>query len=271
MKLISNGLQYYAQIKQNKHELPYLFMLHGFMGSGRVFEPLINGLTDFCNPVTLDLAGHGRSTGTSNPDRYKTALQLSDLKSIISRFQFTQLILYGYSMGGRLALQSVIQHPRFFAGLILESSTFGITGNSDRSRRIETDNKRAEAIEQNFSEFLKQWQKLSLFDDDNVHESHNTLYKNVMGGQNPVNLAACLRGFGSGIMPPANKLHNVNIPVLLISGDKDEKFVSIHKQMGSEFTNAVEKIIGEASHRVHVDQPELLIKEIEQFLKNLNL
>jgi len=272
MKLISNGLEYYAEIKQNRPELPYLLMLHGFMGSGRVFEPLMNDLSDFCNPVTLDLAGHGRSTGSSNPDRYKTDLQLSDLKSIISRFRFSQLILYGYSMGGRLALQFVIQHTGFQGGLILESSSFGITGNTDRARRIETDNKRAEAIEKNFSEFLDQWQKLSLFTNDNGHESHKTLYNKVMKDQKPVNLAACLRGFGSGVMPPAiGKLHDINIPVLLLSGERDEKFISIHKQMESEFANAVARIIGGAAHRVHVDQPNLLIKEIEQFLKKLKL
>lgn len=270
MKLISNGLEYYAQIAQNKPNLPYVLMLHGFLGSGRVFQPLISGLTDFSNPVTLDLAGHGRSTGTDRPARYKTEKQLSDLKSIILRFQFSPLILYGYSMGGRLALQFAIQYPQFVSGLILESSTFGISGDSERRNRAVTDQKRAEAIEQNFSDFLNQWQKLSLFGNESGTGDHKTLYQKVMRTQEPAYLAACLRGFGSGVMPPVfDKLGTLNMPALLITGEMDEKFVSIHEQIAGELPDAKSRVISKAAHRVHQDQPELLLKEIEQFIKEL--
>lgn len=271
MKLISNGLEYYARIAQNNPKFPYLLMLHGFMGSGCVFEPLFKRLTDFCNPVTLDLAGHGHSSGSNNPDRYRTEAQLSDLKSIISRFQFSPMILYGYSMGGRLALQFAIRHPHVMAGLILESSTCGISGDAERRRRSETDEERAKAIEHSFSDFLEQWEKQSLFDNDSGNEDHKMLYQKVMNHQKPAHLAACLRGFGSGVMPPVfENLGALAIPVLLISGEEDEKFVSIHKQMENKIPDTDSRVISRAAHRVHLDQPELLIKEIEQFIKKLN-
>lgn len=272
MKVLSNGIEYYAQIKQNKPTLPYLLMLHGFLGSGRVFQPLISRLTDFCNPVTLDLAGHGRSTGTDRPDRYRTEEQLSDLKSIISRFQLSPLVLYGYSMGGRLALQFAIQYQQYISGLILESSTFGISGNSERRYRAVTDQKRAEAIEQNFSDFLKKWQKQSLFGNESGTEDHKMLYQKIMQAQKPSNLAACLRGFGSGVMPSVyDKLGTLKMPVLLIAGEMDEKFVSIHEQLAGELPDAKSRVISKAAHRVHQDQPELLLKEIQQFIKELRL
>lgn len=243
-------------------------MLHGFMGSGEVFGPMIENLMSFCNPVTIDLPGHGNSDGSEDPERYQTEKQLNDFDSILQRLNLNPLVLYGYSMGGRLALHMALEYPGYFSGIILESSTCGIISDRERKKRSGIDADRAKAIENDYSGFLKEWISLPLFNCENSKEAHRSVYSSVMENQKPTFMASSLRGFGSGSMQPAcGRLHSFDKPVLLLAGSKDEKFVKINRQMENEFPDAATIIVRDACHRVHLDQPEKLVMEIETYIK----
>lgn len=268
MKIYSDHIDYYCTIHQNDTNLPCLLMLHGFMGSGKVFGPVIEKLKRFCNPVTIDLLGHGKSDGSEDPERYHTDKQLNDLDSILKRLQLNPLILHGYSMGGRLALNMALAYPRHFSGIILESSTCGIISDQERKKRAGVDEARAKAIEIDYSDFLKEWTSLPLFDCSNSRKEHLLTYTSVMENQKPAFMAACLRGFGSGSMHPVcSRLNSFDKPVLLLAGSKDEKFVKINRWMESELPDATIMIVPDACHRIHLDQPEKLVMEIETYIK----
>jgi 2-succinyl-6-hydroxy-2,4-cyclohexadiene-1-carboxylate synthase len=272
MKLFSGGIDYQATVHQNKKNLPYLLMMHGFMGSGDIFLPIMDHIIPYCNPVTIDLIGHGKTTGTADSERYRTELQVGDIKSILDRLRLSPLLMYGYSMGGRLALNVALDHQDLFNGLILESTTCGIEPDSDRSKRAELDEQRAEAIVEDFSDFLRQWQAKPLFDNKTGSAENRKSYDKLMMKQNPVYMAASLRGFGSGSMKPVcDRLQSLHLPVLLLAGSEDKKFTGIHRKMENEIPNVTSKTIPDAAHRVHLDQPGRLAKEIENFIKHLNL
>ncbi|MEX1062581.1 MAG: alpha/beta fold hydrolase [Balneolaceae bacterium] len=270
MKLYTGQISYYADILQNRKDLPYILFLHGFMGSGMGFSCLTDRLTEFCNPVTLDLAGHGRTSGSEDPKRYITGEQLNDLKSILDRLRLSPLILYGYSMGGRLALQLTVSDPGLMDGMILESTSPGIPDRRERRNRRKLDEERAAAIEQDFPAFLRDWQQKPLFRSGGADTA--TEYENIMELQNPAYMAACLRGFGSGAMQPVfQQLPSLHVPSLLLAGRGDDKFISIHQRMEAEMPAATSRIVDGASHRVHRDQPGTVLKEIENFINGLNI
>jgi 2-succinyl-6-hydroxy-2,4-cyclohexadiene-1-carboxylate synthase len=268
VKIYSDHIDYYCTIHQNDTNLPYLLMLHGFMGSGEVFGAVIEKLMRFCNPVTIDLPGHGKSDGSEDPERYQTEKQLNDLDSILQRLKLNSLILYGYSMGGRLALNMALEYPGYFSGMILESSTCGIISDQERKKRAGIDEKRAKEIENDYTGFLKEWMSLPLFKCENIKKEHRSVYSSVMENQKPIFMAACLRGFGSGSMQPVcGRLTTFDKPVLLLAGSKDEKFVKINRQMEHELPDAATVIVRDACHRVHLDQPGKLVMEIETYIK----
>lgn len=272
MKLFSGGIDYQATVHQNKKELPYLLMMHGFMGSGEIFLPITDQIKPFCNPVTIDLIGHGKTTGTADPERYRTDKQVGDIKSILDRLRLSPLLMYGYSMGGRLALIVALEHHNLFSGLILESTTCGIKPDTERSERAELDEQRAEAIVKDFSDFLRQWQAKPLFDNKSGLAEDRKSYEKLMMKQNPVYMAASLRGFGSGSMNPVcDRLQSLHLPVLLLAGAEDKKFTGIHRKMENKIPDVTSKTIPGAAHRVHLDQPGRLVKEIKNFIKHLNL
>lgn len=244
-----------------------MFLLHGFMGSSSVFDHLIDGLKDFCNPITVDLAGHGQSDKPTDPVRYESSLQTDDLHSIINRITQEKVMIYGYSMGGRLALQYAGNHPEKISFLILESTTCGLADEANRNERIKADEQKASEFETDFDAFLNSWEQNQLF--AGTLPELVEIYDDNARKQNAEAMAASLRGFGTGTMPPVcHRLNELNLPVLLISGESDQKFTDIHQSMAERLPDSVSRIIPGASHRVHASQPDRFIKEIKQFISN---
>ena len=298
MKLVHNHIAWHVRIHQNDPQRPYLVLIHGFMGCGRVFHPLFERLGTFCNPVTIDLIGHGESEGSSEPSRYRTEALIQDLASLLSRLQLDPFYLYGYSMGGRLVLQYAVamaeamqsnadqevnsdntalkgELPRSSglapAGIILESTHPGISDEQDRLNRKRLDRERAASLLEDPVRFCERWRELPLFTAarDVAQPLPGQAYETYLEGvQNPDWLAACQIGFGTGSMPPVlNQLDRVPWPALLLSGRRDEKFIDLHLQMSQKLPRAVNRVVEGAAHRVHLDQPVRLVQELENFIR----
>ncbi len=238
-------------------------MLHGFMGSGKVFSHLIPDLIKSFTPVTIDLAGHGSTYTPADPVQFKTELQTAQLHSLFRRFGTEKYYLYGYSMGGRLALQYAARYPGQLSGLCIESAHCGIESEDERAKRVETDSGRALLLQENYNRFITEWARLPLFSF--TPEPFKKLYLQIAAAQNPDCMAVSLRGFGAGVMPAmCEKLMALNLPLFYLAGEADKKYVQVMKEM-KECTPLSELItVGGAGHRVHTDRPESVIQALRQ-------
>ncbi|HET6528890.1 MAG TPA: 2-succinyl-6-hydroxy-2,4-cyclohexadiene-1-carboxylate synthase [Balneolaceae bacterium] len=270
MKFIEIHNKSYACIlHQRESKLPYLLMLHGFMGDHRVFDHLIKDLSEFCNPVTIDLLGHGKSSKPEQLDHYNETSQINDILGVIEKLDITPLFLFGYSMGGRLALKTALSSPQTFKGLILESTTCGIVDEYERKERRDNDEQRARQIEKNFEKFLSKWQNLELFQSPLPSSKKLTdHYRDIQHSQHPNAISASLRGFGTGSMAPAcDQLKNLDLPVLLMAGTEDEKYQRINGFMAEQLPKATFSSI-KAGHRTHLDNPKEFVSEINNFISS---
>lgn len=268
MELIEvNNVNYACKIHQRDTDLPWLLMLHGFMGDHRVFDHLIDELCKSCNPVTLDLLGHGKSSKPEDPARYNEDEQVSDIFKLIEELDLSPLYLFGYSMGGRLALKTALDAPNVLKGLILESTNSGINDETTRNKRRQLDEKRALNIEKDFRGFLNEWEKLELFQSPlPIQEELVQKYHNIQLHQNPEAIAASMHGFGTGSMSPAwNDIKHLDLPVLLIAGSEDKKYQRIKRRLVSQFPNAKFSSIT-AGHRTHLDNPSAFLSELKNYL-----
>lgn len=271
MNIRVRGISYSIELHQENPSLPNLVLLHGFLGSGELFKPLISYLTPFCNPITIDLLGHGRTEGAELHYRFSTKEQVADLAKLISEQLGDPIFLYGYSMGARLALQLALHRQDLVQGLILESGTFGIEGETERQARQVLDASRADQIMGNFESFLADWETKSLFQSSATIEEQN-LVSSVQKTQNSVWMANSLLGFGTGTMPCIRQeLGKLICPVQLIVGEQDSKFIRINQTMNKDIPDSSLSIIKEANHRVHSDQPEKCAEIIKTFITNHHL
>jgi 2-succinyl-6-hydroxy-2,4-cyclohexadiene-1-carboxylate synthase len=263
MKLYCRGAAYYLTIHQRNRLLPNLLLMHGFMGSSDAFGPLTEFIKPICNPITIDLLGHGKSDPVTDSERYDARSQVSDLVSILSRLQLSNVWLYGYSMGGRLAQNLALELKDFLDGLILESTHCGLQSDSDRKERQSLDEQRASEILEDFNSFTDKWSSLSLFDSPDQASSLD--YRSIIKSQSPDAMAASLRGFGAGSAPyVCEKMMELSLPIGLIAGEADEKYVDKMREMHHLFPDSTFSVVAGAGHRVHADQPE----QIATFLTN---
>jgi 2-succinyl-6-hydroxy-2,4-cyclohexadiene-1-carboxylate synthase len=266
-----NGQTYSCEIHQQDEQLPYLLMLHGFMGDRRVYGHLIEEVTSFCNPVTLDLLGFGKSSKPIDPERYQVEHQVRDVRQLINHLKCSSLFLYGYSMGGRLSLHLGLKHHDLFDGLILESANCGITDSQERHQRKQLDARWAQQIINNFSTFLSDWKELDLFQSPGpVDQELVRRYHEIQSEQSPNALAASLHGFGTGSMPPVcEELTNNELPTLLLAGTADEKYQQINTDLVDQLPNATFSSI-KAGHRTHLDNPSSFVAELRNYFNELS-
>lgn len=270
MQLKARGKTYHVAIHQNREDLPLLVLLHGFLGSGEVFTHLLPDLKEFANPVTIDLPGHGITEGGAGPERYQTKEQVEDMRVILNSFHPDPVYLHGYSMGGRLALQYASAYPDTISGLILESTTWGISDADERAGRRRLDEQRAASIEADYTQFLDEWARLPLFNSGiDVPDLLRSRYERIRRAQDPRSMAGSLRGFGTGSMPSAEPyINRLNMPVLILAGEADHTYSALAKEMHQAIPGSTMSVIEKAGHRVHLENPEAFIGSVRSFLEH---
>eukprot|EP01082_Thalassiosira_pseudonana_P016096 g14279.t1 g14279 contig9:1522287-1523429(-) len=101
---------------------PPVIILHGLLGNKRNFASLANSLsTQLKNsrPIyTLDLRNHGENThdwrGTMSYSEMSR-----DILAFMDKKQFSEAVIVGHSMGGKVAQSLALMHPDRVAGLVV--------------------------------------------------------------------------------------------------------------------------------------------------------
>lgn len=251
---------------------PPLVLLHGFTGSTETWSPLVPRLADEHRVLAIDLPGHGRSSAPSDPGRYALERFADDLVRVLDHLSIDRVALLGYSMGGRAGLRFALAHGDRLAALILESTSPGIPDPQLRQERINADQMLADAIETDGMEaFVKRWESLPLWESQ----------KKLQGGvrqklrtqrlaNTAIGLANSLRGAGAGVDTSVlDRLQEIQVPVLVVAGDLDSRYVELGHTMVRSIPNASMVVVPEAGHSVHLEKPEALTEAAVSFLRGL--
>ena len=239
---------------------PILVLLHGFTGNALSWRPHMEYFASAgIQSIALDMLGHGASDAPSDPQRYTMEHCQEDILAALRSLGIGpgKAVLLGYSMGGRIALYCGLSH--YFRALILESASPGLVSPEEREKRRQSDNSLAQHIEQDGLEaFVNYWERIPLFATQQrlplsaqqaLHAQR--LQNNVTG------LANSLRGVGTGMQPALhNRLSELNLPTLLITGEEDTKFCAIAQTMAQQLPRVQHHTVPQAGHTVHLEQPE---------------
>lgn len=248
---------------------PTLIMLHGFISDQSTFQKLEQKLQNKgFNILKIDLPGHGNDQ-SNDEVTWDMHYICHEIKVLIDYYNLKTVYLYGYSMGGRIALSFSIQYPKVLQGLILESASPGIKLQSEKEKRIMLDKERAEKIQNiGIKNFVEEWSKLPLFNSqkDLPNEEQNRI-KKMRLAQNPKGLSKALIDYGTGAQPSYwNDLIKLDVPTCIVVGERDEKFINIGKKMNNTIKNSELHIINNAGHTIHVEQPSKFDTIIIEFI-----
>jgi pimeloyl-ACP methyl ester carboxylesterase len=98
---------------------PTFVLVHGFTGSSHDFALQVDALARERQVVTPDQRGHGHSTRAGVLDGYTIEQLSADLVAFIEKVAVGPVDLLGHSMGGRVALGTVLARPDLVSSLIL--------------------------------------------------------------------------------------------------------------------------------------------------------
>jgi 2-succinyl-6-hydroxy-2,4-cyclohexadiene-1-carboxylate synthase len=222
-------------------------LLHGFTGSGGSFDHL--ALAGARTPI---IPGHGKA-----PPAVSWQATLDRLEPNL----LGKTILGGYSMGARLALGLALRHPDRIEKLVLAGGTAGIEDPRERARRVFEDERLAQSIEQDgVAAFVKKW------------EQHPTLasLKPFAAQLRPerlshtaAGLASALRHLGTGAQPSYwGALANLKVPVLLLAGVNDPKFLALARQMHKILPQSELRELSNCGHAPHLERPEAFLEAL---------
>jgi 2-succinyl-6-hydroxy-2,4-cyclohexadiene-1-carboxylate synthase len=252
-------------------EGPPLVLLHGFTGSTATWAPHLDAFSGHFSVIAVDLPGHGASDAPADPARYGMEQCVSDLLALFDRLEIARASLLGYSMGGRVALNLAIAAPERIRALVLECASPGIADPDERLARRRSDAALADMIEREGIEaFVDYWERLPLFASQAAlpaairdRQRAQRLANTARG------LATSLRRIGTGMMEPLHdRLGGIQSPVLLIAGERDEKYCRLGRSMAGAIPAARLVVVPDAGHAVHLEQPEAFHRHVLEFLES---
>jgi pimeloyl-ACP methyl ester carboxylesterase len=115
-----NGLHMYYEVHGDAGNTGRpLVLLHGGLGSGEMFGPLLPGLAAGRQLFVPDLQGHGRTADIDRPISIEA--MGDDIAALISHLGLERPDVMGYSLGGGVAMLTAIRHPAVVGRLVTVS------------------------------------------------------------------------------------------------------------------------------------------------------
>jgi pimeloyl-ACP methyl ester carboxylesterase len=96
-----------------------LVLLHGGLGSGEMFGPIIPRLAESHQVIAVDLQAHGRTADVDRPIALET--MGDDIAALVGHLGVGRPDVMGYSLGGGVAFQVALRHPGLVRKLVVVS------------------------------------------------------------------------------------------------------------------------------------------------------
>jgi pimeloyl-ACP methyl ester carboxylesterase len=126
-----NGLRMYYEL-HGSGGTPLLLLHGGLFNIDLQFGELIPGLAATRQVIAADFQGHGRTNDIDRPLR--SADLASDVVGLLQHLGIAQADVFGFSVGGAVALHLAIKHPELVRKLIVSSVSFRPDGDRPENR-----------------------------------------------------------------------------------------------------------------------------------------
>jgi 2-succinyl-6-hydroxy-2,4-cyclohexadiene-1-carboxylate synthase len=175
-------------------------------------------------------------------------------------------VLVGYSMGGRLALHSLVRNPSLFAGAVIISANPSPLP-EEREPRLISDETWAERFETDpWESVVSAWENHPVFGGKPIP------FVRRESDFRRADLAGALRAWSLGHQENLTpRLSHLEVPILWITGEQDPRYQDIAKRVRAQVTSTpIEFVtIPDSGHRVPWEQAEAFETHFSSFLRRV--
>jgi 3-oxoadipate enol-lactonase len=242
---------------------PAILMIHGFTNHGMVWAQQIADLIHAGHRVIMpDLAGHGLSQVAAKPITVAELAQ--DMVALLDHLDEKRAVVCGLSLGGMVAQVLAADQPTRISGLIVANSCVDSTAPDV----VAANESWIAMFEQPNGPLLRMaavWPQMlnERYRSSPTGEAFLASWKRINGkipGTSFANVARGLQTFKS-----TDKLKNVRVPCLVISGEFDRLFPPpVCREVAELIDGASFTVIEGAGHLSSLDSP----REFNQLLLN---
>src|SRR5215831_14406884 len=271
-----------------------LMIVHGGPGASHDYLlPYLLPLARTNRLIFIDERGSGRSEKLENTTLYTVENMVEDVEDVRRALGLGKVNLLGHSYGGVLAQAYAFKYQKNLSRLIL-GGTFYSTAAMNKVLAGERQAMPADALQK-----LTDLEKAGLFNKGKpwekgrypdeyaklawgdgyfpfLYQHHpdpnydpaagNTstswdLYREMWGSHGEFIIDGNLKSVEYG-----DRLPSIKVPTLIICGDHDESDPSLSKEMHEKIAGSKLVILPQSGHMTFVDQPNLFIKSIDDFV-----
>ena len=223
-----------------------LLLLHGALGCQTNFDALKAALSEHYEIFTLDFYGHGSEAFSTEP--FKIEGFSKQVFNWLEENKLDAVSIFGYSMGGYVALHLAAKHPEKVKRIFTLATKFDWNEASAEKETKLLDPDKIEA-------------KVPMFAAELAERHGAHLWKNVLR-----KTADMMRGLGQQKALSEADLSQIEIPVLVSVGDRDpmvslEETVEVRKQL----KNAALLVLPNTVHPLEKIPVARLVFECRQF------
>ncbi len=235
-----------------------LVLVHGFLGTSKMWEPQINFFKNYFRVITPDLPGFGRSNKAKSHNSIQSIANL--ILDCLEEKKIDKFNLLGHSMGGMIVQEMAKKNGDKISKLICYST--GPRG--EMPGRFETvdqsrENFKKKGLELSAKNIAKTWfvlgEKAKYFDTC-IEAGKQTSLETVD------NALIAFKNWNG-----VNTLKNIKNETLIVWGDQDRSYnLDQVKILEKKIRNSKLIIIKNCAHNAHLEQPDQFNNIIKDFL-----
>lgn len=230
-------------------EKPPLLLLHGALGSAEQLQPLATVLQQQYTVRCFNFAGHGGQEDLPVP--FSIARFALELEAYLQAKQLEGLPVFGYSMGGYVALYLAARHPAYFTQILTLGTKFSW---SPQSAAREAGMLQPEVVQEKVPQFAQMLAK----------RHHPLDWRQLME-----KTAAMMLALGDRPALHQAMFANIKLPVTIMRGSQD-RMVSEEesRQAAAWLPHGQFKALAEQPHPLEQLNIALLANEIDKALSS---
>ena len=236
-----------------------LWCIHGNLQQPDVWQPFISVLSHQYSDIQINAVNLWDTLADS---AWTWAREFCNVVQTVST-PATQNYLVGYSLGGRLAMHTLLIKPGLWSRATIVSADPGIADPQLKEDCLRRDRTWANRfLTEPWDKLLREWDALPVF------YGRPCLTSRLEANFDRQKIAHGFEAYSKGRMDHlAPQLNRLSLPMAYITGSDDHRYSHIGQTLMATGTNLTHIEIYDAGHRVPWEQPQAFMQVLSQSLE----